>query len=80
MLVVDHLLVEREALVVQQVAELVALRAQVVAVVVARGGLDRDLSKRFKTVDDFAKAFCTAVRAEPKRSGFLSSIFGKGKE
>jgi len=44
------------------------------------GGLDRDLSKRFKTVDDFAKAFCTAVRSEPKRSGFLSSIFGKGKE
>src|SRR4051794_11313175 len=44
------------------------------------GGLDRDLGKRYKTVDDFAKAFCTAVRAEPKRSGFLSSIFGKGKE
>ena len=44
------------------------------------GGLDRDLSKRFKTVDDFAKGFCTAVRAEPKRPGFLSSIFGKGKE
>ncbi|HET7239838.1 MAG TPA: serine/threonine-protein kinase [Gemmatimonadales bacterium] len=44
------------------------------------GGLDRDLSKRFKTVDDFAKAFCTAVRVEPKRPGFLSSIFGKGKE
>src|SRR3954463_7930611 len=44
------------------------------------GGLDRDLGKRFKTVDDFAKAFCPAVRAEPKRSGFLSSIFGKGKE
>jgi len=44
------------------------------------GALDRDLSKRFKTVDDFAKAFCTAVRSEPKRSGFLSSIFGKGKE
>ena len=45
------------------------------------GGLDRDLSKRFRTVDEFAKAFCTAVRAEPKRGGgFLSSIFGKGKE
>jgi serine/threonine-protein kinase len=44
------------------------------------GALDRDLTKRFKTVDDFAKAFCTAVRSEPKRSGFLSSIFGKGKE
>jgi hypothetical protein len=42
-LVVDHLLVERESLVVQQVAEPVALRAQVVAVVVARLVLDRNL-------------------------------------
>jgi serine/threonine-protein kinase len=44
------------------------------------GGLDRDLSKRFKTVDEFATAFCTAVRAEPKKAGFLSSLFGKSKE
>src|SRR6185503_18179526 len=42
-LLVDHLLVEREPLVVQQVAEPVALRAEVVAVVIARLVLDRDL-------------------------------------
>ena len=44
------------------------------------GGLDRDLSKRFKTVDEFANAFCTAVRSEPKKGGFLSGLFGKGRE
>jgi eukaryotic-like serine/threonine-protein kinase len=44
-------------------------------------GLDRDLSKRAKTVDEFARTFCTAVRSEPgKRSGFLSGLFGKGRE
>ena len=44
-------------------------------------GLERDLSKRAKTVDEFARAFCTAVRSEPeKKGGFLSSLFGKGKE
>jgi eukaryotic-like serine/threonine-protein kinase len=42
-------------------------------------GLERDLSKRFKTVDEFAKAFCTAVRSDsPKKAGFLSSLFRKG--
>lgn len=42
-------------------------------------GLERDLSKRFKTVDEFAKAFCMAVRAEaPKRGGFLTGLFRKG--
>ena len=41
-------------------------------------GLERDLSKRWKTVDEFAKAFCTAVRDEaPKRHGFLSGLFRK---
>jgi serine/threonine protein kinase len=44
-------------------------------------GLERDLSKRAKTVDEFARAFCTAVRSEPeKKSGFFASLFGKGKE
>ena len=44
-------------------------------------GLERDLAKRSKTVDEFAKAFCTAVRASPERKpGFLSSLFGKGRE
>jgi serine/threonine protein kinase len=39
-------------------------------------GLERDLSKRRKSVDEFAQAFCTAVRTEGERkSGFLSSLF-----
>ena len=41
-------------------------------------GLDRDLSKRWKSVDEFARAFCTAVRDEkPRRGGFLSNLFGR---
>jgi serine/threonine-protein kinase len=41
-------------------------------------GLDRDLAKRTKTVDEFAREFCTAVRSEgTKKGGFLSSIFKK---
>jgi len=44
-------------------------------------GLERDLSKRWKTVDDFARAFCTAAREEaPKRTGFLAGLFRKGSE
>jgi serine/threonine-protein kinase len=44
-------------------------------------GLERDLSKRCKTVDEFAKAFCTAVTEEaPKRAGFLTTLFRKGGE
>jgi serine/threonine protein kinase len=39
-------------------------------------GLERDLSKRFKSVDEFCKAFCTAVRSEgEKKGGFLSGLF-----
>jgi len=42
-------------------------------------GLERDLTKRSKTVDEFAQAFCTAVREEPpKRTGFLAGLFRKG--
>jgi serine/threonine-protein kinase len=42
-------------------------------------GLQRDLAKRCKTVDEFAQAFCAAVREEaPKRSGFLAGLFRKG--
>jgi serine/threonine protein kinase len=42
-------------------------------------GLERDLAKRSKTVDEFARSFCTAVRdGAGKKSGFLSSIFRKG--
>jgi serine/threonine-protein kinase len=44
-------------------------------------GLERDLSKRCKTVDEFARAFCTAAREQaPKRSGFLTGLFRKGSE
>jgi hypothetical protein len=43
-------------------------------------GLERDLSKRSKNVDEFARAFCGAVTANApaKKSGFLSSLFRKG--
>ena len=43
-------------------------------------GLERDLSKRAKTVDEFAREFCTAVNAEgsAKKPGFLASLFRKG--
>ena len=42
-------------------------------------GLERDPSKRYKTVDEFAQAFCTAVRATKpeKKSGFFSGLFRK---
>ncbi len=48
-------------------------------------GLERDLARRTKTVDDFSAAFCTAVReGEAKKGsgggGFLSRLFGKKDE
>ena len=45
-------------------------------------GLERDLSKRWKSVGEFARAFGTAAGAEPpgKKPGFLSSIFRRGPE
>jgi eukaryotic-like serine/threonine-protein kinase len=43
-------------------------------------GLDRDLAKRSKTVDEFATELCTAVRQGGAKRGFLSSLFGKGTE
>jgi serine/threonine-protein kinase len=44
-------------------------------------GLERDLTKRCKTVDEFAHAFCTAVRDDaPKRPSFLTGLFRKGSE
>jgi eukaryotic-like serine/threonine-protein kinase len=43
-------------------------------------GLERDLSKRYKTVDEFASAFCTAVEETPKRTGFLTGLFRKSGE
>ncbi len=42
-------------------------------------GLDRDLAKRSKTVDEFAAELCTAVRQGGAKRGFLSSLFGKGE-
>ena len=40
-------------------------------------GLQRDLSRRWKTVGDFASAFCAAADAEApaKKGSFLSSLF-----
>jgi serine/threonine protein kinase len=43
-------------------------------------GLERDLAKRSKTVDEFATELCTAVRQGGSKRGFLSSLFGKGTE
>ncbi len=46
-------------------------------------GLERDLTKRWKTVGGFARAFCAAAGAEAapeKKGGFLSSFFRRGSE
>jgi serine/threonine-protein kinase len=41
-------------------------------------GLQRDRSKRSKTVDEFSQEFCTAVRSDGTKGGFLASLFRKG--
>ena len=43
-------------------------------------GLERDLAKRCKTVDEFARGFCTSVQMDlpAKKPGFLASLFKKG--
>lgn len=42
-------------------------------------GLQRDLTRRCKTVAEFAKAFCDAVHEDAsKRPGFLAGLFRKG--
>jgi serine/threonine-protein kinase len=43
-------------------------------------GLERDLGKRYKSVDEFARAFCTSVQMDlpTKKGGFLASLFRKG--
>jgi eukaryotic-like serine/threonine-protein kinase len=43
-------------------------------------GLERDLTKRSKTVDEFATELCTAIRQGAGKRGFLASLFGKGGE
>jgi len=50
--------------------------------VVVMKGLERDLSKRWRTITEFAKAFCAAaLQGETERaSGFFSSLFRKRKE
>jgi serine/threonine-protein kinase len=40
-------------------------------------GLERDLSKRSKTVDEFTANLCTALRQGGERKSFLKSLFGK---
>lgn len=41
-------------------------------------GLNRDLSERWKTVGEFAEAFCAAATQEDKnKGGFLASLFRK---
>lgn len=42
-------------------------------------GLQRDLAKRCRTIDEFAQAFCTAAKEDSsKRPGFLAGLFRKG--
>ena len=42
-------------------------------------GLERELPRRCRTVEEFARGFCAAVRGEGKpRRGFLASLFKKG--
>jgi eukaryotic-like serine/threonine-protein kinase len=43
-------------------------------------GLERDLSKRSQSVEEFSSAFCNAVKESPKRAGFLAGLFRKGAE
>ena len=42
-------------------------------------GLERDLAKRTKTVDEFTNEFCTAVREgeSQKSGGLFKRLFGK---
>jgi hypothetical protein len=45
-------------------------------------GLERDPTRRWKTVNEFARAFCDAVETEckDKKPGFFSSFFKRGDE
>jgi len=46
-------------------------------------GLEREPSRRWKTVGEFAQAFCAAAAGDPgaeKKSGFLASWFRRGSE
>ncbi len=40
-------------------------------------GLERDLGKRSKTVDEFTAGLCTALRQPGERKSFLQNLFGK---
>jgi serine/threonine-protein kinase len=40
-------------------------------------GLERDLSKRSKTVEEFTARLCAALRQTGERKSFLKSLFGK---
>jgi serine/threonine-protein kinase len=40
-------------------------------------GLERDLTKRSKTVDEFTTRLCTALRHPEERKSLFKSIFGK---
>jgi eukaryotic-like serine/threonine-protein kinase len=48
---------------------------------IVMNGLERDLSKRCKSVEEFARGFCAAVHeGAPRRTGFLTGLFRKGGE
>lgn len=43
-------------------------------------GLERDLSKRCRTVEEYARAFCAAVQDDAPKRGFLAGLFRKSGE
>jgi eukaryotic-like serine/threonine-protein kinase len=43
-------------------------------------GLERDLSKRCRTVEEFARAFCAAALDDGPKRGFLAGLFRKSGE
>jgi serine/threonine protein kinase len=43
-------------------------------------GLERDLTKRCRTVEEFARAFCAAAQDESPKRGFLAGLFRKSGE
>jgi serine/threonine-protein kinase len=43
-------------------------------------GLERDLSKRCRTVEEFARAFCAAAQDDAPKRGFLAGLFRKSGE
>lgn len=71
-------LLTQDPLPLNQAVKGVKFSAELEAVVMK--GLQRDLSKRWKNVRDFADAFTAAAEQDkPKKEGFFSSLFRRGE-